>query len=274
MTPGNAVSVHDVVVDYRTPRGPVRALDHTSLDIAGGSSVAIMGPSGCGKSTLLGLLAGLAVPTAGTVTIGDQVVSALSERARVRFRRQALGVVYQADNLLPHLTIEENVAARGGDLSAEQHGRCARCWGAPREARPRRAGHAVSGSTLRRATPACRGGAGGGAPTSPDPRRRADRRVGRGERARRDRVADRPTPRRGSHPRDRHPRSGDRGLRHDAGGSGSARDEDGGESCRLGMWWPIWCGTHDAPARPCSGLPWELDCSAVCSSSWMVSPRR
>ena len=105
----NTVTVQDVVVDHRTRGGVVRALDHTSLVVPGGSSVAIMGPSGCGKSTLLGLLAGLALPTSGTITIGEQVVSQLSARERVRFRRQALGMVYQADNLLPHLTIEENV---------------------------------------------------------------------------------------------------------------------------------------------------------------------
>lgn len=109
MTWPNDIVVRDVVVDHATANGTVRALDQASLDVDGGSSVAIMGPSGCGKSTLLGLLAGLAVPTSGTVTIGGRIISELSERERVRFRRQALGMVYQADNLLPHLTVEENV---------------------------------------------------------------------------------------------------------------------------------------------------------------------
>jgi len=99
----------DLVVDYRTETRTVRALACAPLRIEGASSVAIMGPSGSGKSTLLALLAGLAVPTEGTVTIGRETISALSERDRVRFRRRALGMVYQADNLLPHLTVEENV---------------------------------------------------------------------------------------------------------------------------------------------------------------------
>ena len=89
--------------------GAVRALDPVSMTVDGGTSVAVMGPSGCGKSTLLGLLAGLALPTAGTVSIGGTSVSELDERRRVELRRRSVGMVYQADNLLPHLTVEENV---------------------------------------------------------------------------------------------------------------------------------------------------------------------
>ena len=110
MTISNTIVARDVIVTYPTADGPVRALPRTSVTVEGGTSVAVMGPSGCGKSTLLGLLAGLAVPTEGSVTIGAETISALSERDRVRFRRRSLGMVYQADNLLPHLTVEENVA--------------------------------------------------------------------------------------------------------------------------------------------------------------------
>lgn len=109
MTAGNDIVASKVMVERRTGSEVVRALDRTSLTVGAGSSMAVMGPSGCGKSTLLGLLAGLALPTDGTVTIGGVTVSELSERERVRFRRQRLGMVYQADNLLPHLTVEENV---------------------------------------------------------------------------------------------------------------------------------------------------------------------
>lgn len=105
-----AVITRDLVVEYPGVGGTVRALDHAGLTVEPGRSVAIMGPSGCGKSTLLGLLAGLDVPTHGTVAVGDTIVSALAERDRVRFRREHVGMVYQADNLLPHLTVEENVA--------------------------------------------------------------------------------------------------------------------------------------------------------------------
>ena len=105
----NGILTSDLVVDHATDRGSVRALECAAVSVEGGTSLAIMGPSGCGKSTLLGLLAGLAVPTHGSVMIGAETISALAERERVRFRRRALGMVYQADNLLPHLTVEENV---------------------------------------------------------------------------------------------------------------------------------------------------------------------
>ncbi len=109
MSLGHAINVHEATVDHRTDHGTVRALAPTSVTIDGGEGVAIMGASGCGKSTLLGLLAGLATPTRGTVTVGHDDVSSLPERGRVRFRRREVGMVYQADNLLPHLTVEENV---------------------------------------------------------------------------------------------------------------------------------------------------------------------
>ena len=109
MTISNNIDARDLIVDYRTAAGTVRALECQEFFVEGGSNVAVMGPSGCGKSTLLGVLAGLARPTLGTVKIGDQPISTLSERERVRFRRRALGMVYQADNLLSHLTVEENL---------------------------------------------------------------------------------------------------------------------------------------------------------------------
>lgn len=103
------IEARDLIVDYQTDKGTVRALDCPEFSVEPGSNVAVMGPSGCGKSTLLGLLAGLAVPTNGTVAVGDITISSLSEQERVSFRRRSLGMIYQADNLLPHLTVEENV---------------------------------------------------------------------------------------------------------------------------------------------------------------------
>lgn len=105
----NTICTSALVVDHATDMGPIRALDCTPVEVKGGTNLAIMGPSGCGKSTLLGLLAGLALPTHGTVRIGGETISSLSERQRVRFRRLALGMVYQSDNLMPHLTVEENL---------------------------------------------------------------------------------------------------------------------------------------------------------------------
>ncbi len=94
---------------YTTPAGLVRAVDGITLEVEPGTSLAITGPSGCGKSTLLGLIGGLEAPTAGRVFIGGQEISSLPERQRARLRRDELGFVFQADNLLPFLTAVENV---------------------------------------------------------------------------------------------------------------------------------------------------------------------
>jgi putative ABC transport system ATP-binding protein len=104
-----SISVEDVVVEHRGASGRVRALDGVSFTVEQGSSVAVVGPSGGGKSTLLGIIGGLARPTTGTVRIGGLDLSASPERDRSDFRRRRLGFVYQSDNLLPFLTVVENV---------------------------------------------------------------------------------------------------------------------------------------------------------------------
>jgi putative ABC transport system ATP-binding protein len=97
---------------YATAAGLVRAVDGVSLEIEPGSSLAVTGPSGCGKSTLLGLIAGLETPSAGSVSLGEHAISSLPERERARIRRDEIGLLFQADNLLPFLTVTENVALR------------------------------------------------------------------------------------------------------------------------------------------------------------------
>jgi putative ABC transport system ATP-binding protein len=109
MTVDASIRVESVVVEHATPGGAVFALDGVSFAVDAGSSVAVTGPSGCGKSTLLGVLGALAVPTSGAVRVGGEEVSALPERRRSEFRRTHVGFVYQADNLLPFLTVAENV---------------------------------------------------------------------------------------------------------------------------------------------------------------------
>ena len=81
-----------------------------SLDIARGEYIAIMGESGSGKSTLLNLIAGLDTPDSGRIEIDGRDVAALDDAARTHLRRSALGFVFQAFHLLPHLSIERNVA--------------------------------------------------------------------------------------------------------------------------------------------------------------------
>ena len=126
MTMDASIQAESVVVRHTTAHGPVAALDGVSFTVDAGSSVAVVGPSGCGKSTLLGVLGGLALPTAGTIRIGGEEISALPERRRAEFRRAHVGFVYQADNLLPFLTVVENVglqlaldAAADADRSLE-----------------------------------------------------------------------------------------------------------------------------------------------------------
>ena len=112
MSGGVAVELVGVGRRYQAPGGTVAALDGVTLSILPGESVAVTGPSGCGKSTLLGLIAGLDVPTTGTVTIGDRVISSMDAEERSRARRHDLGLVFQSDNLLPYLTATENVSAQ------------------------------------------------------------------------------------------------------------------------------------------------------------------
>ncbi|WP_329447252.1 ABC transporter ATP-binding protein [Streptomyces sp. NBC_01426] len=88
----------------------VTALDQVTLGFPRGSFTAVMGPSGSGKSTLLQCAAGLERPTSGTVTIGDTELGGLSETRLTRLRRDRSGFVFQAFNLLPALTAEQNVA--------------------------------------------------------------------------------------------------------------------------------------------------------------------
>jgi putative ABC transport system ATP-binding protein len=104
-----SITVKSVIVEHQTASGPVRALDDVSFSVDSGSSMAITGPSGGGKSTLLGVMGGLAQPTSGTVRIGDSTISELADGGRSDFRRKHIGFVYQADNLLPFLTLLENV---------------------------------------------------------------------------------------------------------------------------------------------------------------------
>jgi putative ABC transport system ATP-binding protein len=85
------------------------ALDHVTLDLAAGELTAVIGPSGSGKSTLLNLVAGLDRPTGGSVVVDGADLGAMSETALARFRRRRIGIVFQFFNLLPTLTVLENV---------------------------------------------------------------------------------------------------------------------------------------------------------------------
>jgi len=89
---------------------PRRVLGGVSLQLAAGEYVAVMGESGTGKSTLLNLIAGLDTPDAGRISLDGQDIGALDDDARTRLRRARMGFVFQAFHLLPHLSVERNVA--------------------------------------------------------------------------------------------------------------------------------------------------------------------
>ncbi|WP_017591667.1 ABC transporter ATP-binding protein [Nocardiopsis potens] len=107
--PDAAVLLHDVHRGYTDGDGVVSALAGVSLRVPTGAFLAVMGPSGSGKSTLLNCASGMDVPTSGTVRIGGADVGALAEPERTLFRRDRVGFVFQAYNLLPALTAEENI---------------------------------------------------------------------------------------------------------------------------------------------------------------------
>ncbi len=106
---GASVDVHGLRMEYTAAGARLVAIDRVDLRVPAGGNLAIGGPSGSGKSTLLGLLGGLERPTAGTVRVGEHVVSSLSEQARAQVRRRHVGFVFQADNLQPFLSVSENI---------------------------------------------------------------------------------------------------------------------------------------------------------------------
>src|SRR5215813_8227615 len=105
-----AVALRDVRKVYGRGEGAVVALDGVSAALAPGSFTAIMGPSGSGKSTLLNVAAGLDRPTSGSVALGGTDLAHLSERRLTILRRERIGFVFQAFNLLPTLTVAQNIA--------------------------------------------------------------------------------------------------------------------------------------------------------------------
>ncbi len=106
---GLAIQVDDAVKTYPLAGGEFTAIDHLSLDIANGEFVAIVGRSGSGKTTLLNLLAGIDRPTSGTVRVAGADLGSLSEDGLAAWRGRNVGLVFQFFQLLPTLTVAENV---------------------------------------------------------------------------------------------------------------------------------------------------------------------
>jgi putative ABC transport system ATP-binding protein len=104
-----AAAAIDAVKIYGRDESEVRALDGVSVEFAKGVYTAIMGPSGSGKSTLLNLIGGIDVPTSGEIVVDGADLARSTEAARTLFRRHHVGFVFQFFNLIPTLTVEENL---------------------------------------------------------------------------------------------------------------------------------------------------------------------
>lgn len=103
------IRLQDVRKEYVVGDSHIHALDGVSLSVSPGEFVCISGRSGSGKSTMLNMLAGLEKPTSGEIVILDKHIENMSESARIRFRRQYIGFVFQSYNLMPQYTAVENV---------------------------------------------------------------------------------------------------------------------------------------------------------------------
>ena len=103
------IRLQDVRKEYVVGDSHIHALDGVSLTVSPGEFVCISGRSGSGKSTMLNMLAGLEKPTSGEIVILDKHIENMSESARIRFRRQYIGFVFQSYNLMPQYTAVENV---------------------------------------------------------------------------------------------------------------------------------------------------------------------
>jgi putative ABC transport system ATP-binding protein len=104
------IEVTNICKQVITTEGKLDILDGISLTVADGETLAIVGPSGSGKSTLLGILAGLDLPSSGSVIVNNQDITAMDEEGRAMVRAKDVGFVFQSFHLLPGLTALENVA--------------------------------------------------------------------------------------------------------------------------------------------------------------------
>lgn len=105
----NKVSLRNVSKIYNVGEKEYRALDHVDLDIEEGKFVVILGPSGAGKSTLLNLIGGMDTPTEGEVIVNGENITGYSENKLSDFRAESVGFIFQFYNILPSLTVKENV---------------------------------------------------------------------------------------------------------------------------------------------------------------------
>ncbi len=103
------IQAESVSREYRLGESVIRAVDAVSLGVEKGEFLALLGSSGSGKSTLLSMMAGLDRPTSGAIRVRDRNLAELDKDELARYRRETVGMVFQSFNLLPRMTLEENV---------------------------------------------------------------------------------------------------------------------------------------------------------------------
>jgi putative ABC transport system ATP-binding protein len=114
------LTVTDLVVEFVHDGYAIRPLDGLSFEAHAGELVVLLGPSGCGKTTLLSCLGGILTPASGTISLGATDVTSLARSGLDAYRREQIGFVFQAFNLIPSLTARENIAV---PLTLTGHGR-------------------------------------------------------------------------------------------------------------------------------------------------------
>ena len=110
MMENHFIHLMDVTKIYHQGDNPVVALDHLNLKVSRGEFLAITGKSGCGKSTLINILGGLDSPDQGQVVIDGEDITKMDDHRLTLFRRKQVGIIFQFFNLLPILSVEENIA--------------------------------------------------------------------------------------------------------------------------------------------------------------------
>ena len=103
------IQVQNLCVEFETPGETIKVLEDLFFELAEGESSAVVGPSGSGKTTFLNVLGAMLPATSGKVVLGDQDIAQLDEKQAAQFRNQELGFIFQQHQLLPQLTVLENV---------------------------------------------------------------------------------------------------------------------------------------------------------------------